>query len=209
MTVAIYSYTARFLTYDSKRRELIMKKSAFVLMALCGLLTFASSALALTVNSGLTDVGAVDIRIDQSPLLSGDAAELDWVRSILGNDISFVTKHDNLTSVDWKQTSESGTWAFNLQDSPDYFLVKTGDNGTNNFVDYLFNNLDMKSWAVLDLDTIYVTQVSNIDKVSHISDFNEVPDGSPAPVPEPATLLLLGVGMFGLAMRKKMRSHNA
>ena len=186
-----------------------MKKSAFVLMVLCGLLTFASSALALTVNSGLTDVGAVDSRIAQSSLLSGDAAELNWVQSILGNDISFVTKHDELTSTDWKQTSESGTWAFNLTNSPDYFLVKTGNNGTNNFVDYLFNNLDLKSWAVLDLDDIYVTQVSNIGKVSHVSDFNGMPDGSPAPVPEPGTLLLLGVGMFGLAMRKKMSMPHA
>ena len=182
-----------------------MKKSVFALMALCGLLAFAGSALALTVNTGATDVGGVDTRIAQSSLLSGDAAELGWVQSILGNDITHETKHDNLTSVDWKQTSEIGTWALSLSDSPDYFLVKTGNNGTNNFVDYLFSNNDAKSWAVLDLDDIYVAQVTNIGKVSYVSDYNK----ASAPVPEPGTLLLLGFGMLGLAFCCKRRMHKA
>lgn len=169
---------------------------------LCGLLTYAGSSLALTINSGATDVGIKDTKIAETTKLDGEAAEFTWVKSILGNDIVFVEKHDSLTAFDWSQTNESGTWAYYLSDSPDYFLVKTGNNKTNSFVDYLFNNSNTSFWAVLDLDDIYVASVTNIGKVSHLTDYN-----NPSPVPEPGTMVLLGAGMLGLAIFGKRRMN--
>jgi hypothetical protein len=134
-------------------KKATMKKT--VMAALVGLMAaFAGPVSAVTINSGSTDVGVLDTVLAETTLLSGDAAELKWARSVLGQDIDFVIKHDNLSISDWRATNQSGTWTYNLPDTPEYFLVKTGKNGVNSFVEYLFANNDSKSWAVLDLDDI-------------------------------------------------------
>lgn len=178
-----------------------MKRSWLVAMMLSWILACGGSAWALTIHGGTIDVGSVDTKIGETTLLSGDAAELGWVQSLLGSDMTFITKNE-VTAGDWAQTSQSGVWAYALADSPDYFLVKTGSNGTNAFRDYLFANNDQKSWAVLDLADIYVASVTNIGKVSHLSNFN----GSDTPVPEPSTMLLLGGGLLGLAVYRRKRA---
>lgn len=178
-----------------------MRKPWLAAMILSAILACGGSAWALTINGGTIDVGGVDTKIGETTLLSGAAAELSWVQSILGSDITFITKHE-VVAGDWAQTSQSGVWAYALADTPDYFLVKTGNNGTNNFCDYLFANNDADTWAVLNLADVYVASVTNIGKVSHLSDFN----GSDTPVPEPATILLLGGGLLGVAVYRRKRA---
>jgi hypothetical protein len=174
-----------------------MIRSLLCPLLLFALLVLARPVFALTIDAGNIDVGEADQKISQTTHLSGEEAELNWVRSVLGEDITFVIKHDSLTANDWEETSEAGTWAFYLSDSPDYFLVKTGNNGTNDLTSFLFVNNDFKNWAVLDLDDIYVASVTNIGKVSHLSDFNAVP--------EPGTIFLVGGGLLGFGFSRRKR----
>jgi len=59
---------------------------------------------------------------------------------------------------------------------------------------FLFANNEFKDWAVLDLHDIYVASVTNIAKISYLSEFNA------PPVPEPGTILLFGGGILGLGL---------
>lgn len=177
-----------------------MKRSLVISMVLSILLAVSAPTWALTVTfeDTLIDVGSIDLKIGETHLLTGEGAELTWAQEILGADITLEAKHDfgeddHEADDFWLQTSEGGTWAFDFGASgPDYFLIKTGNNKTNSYVDYLFENISNMSWAVLDLDDIYVSDVLNINKVSHLSELEG------APCPEPGTLLLLGGGLLGL-----------
>lgn len=170
-----------------------MKKSLLRSMLLFGLLALAAPVWALSID-GDFEVGPADGKIEETTQLNGDAADLAWVKSILGDDVSCVIKHENLAASDWKQTNQAGIWAFYLSDSPDYFLVKTGNNQANNLRTFLFANNNFKDWAVLDLGDIYVASITNIAKISYLSEFNATP------TPEPGTILLLGSGILGLRL---------
>ena len=173
-----------------------MKKQFILIALLIGTIFTASASYALTISDG-TDVGSADIWLAETQQLSGEAAELAWVRSILGNSIEFIIKHDDLEESDWQRTNQTGTWALALNNDPSYFLIKTGTiDGTNN-KEFLFENTGSLAWAVLDLDSIHVTDVLNIGKVSHVNEYT--------PVPEPSTVLLLGAGILGLILHGRRR----
>lgn len=175
-----------------------MKRSILSVLALCTLLT-ATSASALTLSDG-TDVGARDT-LKASTYLSnsGDAYELAWVKSILGPDVDWEIKYDVTESV-WKQTTEEArTYALDLADSPDYFLIKTANGSITHF---LFENQASLDWAVLNLDDSFGTgyTIKNIGKLSHVVEFDNA-----TPVPEPGTIVLLGAGFLGLAALGRRR----
>jgi len=178
-----------------------MKRSVLSVLALCTLLT-ATSASALTLSDG-TDVGARDT-LKASTYLdnSGDAGELAWVKSILGPDVEWEIKYDVTESV-WEQTTEEErTYAMELADSPEYFLIKTANGSITHF---LFENQASLDWAVLNLDESFGTgyTIENIGKLSHVVEF----DNGATPVPEPGTIVLLGAGILGLAVFGRKRNR--
>ena len=176
-----------------------MKRSILVMLALCGLLSIASSASALYV--GATDVGGEDVLLSSTYLSnSGDAFELAWITSVLGGDVEWEIKYD-VDRCDWSLTNEAGTYAMALSGTPEYFLIKTGNVGVNNV--FLFDNHDSLEWAVLNLSDSFGEGyiIKNVGKFSHVVEIDN------NPVPEPGTFILLGAGLFGLAIFAKRRMN--
>lgn len=185
-----------------------MRRTILAALALSGMLAAATSASALSV--GTTDVGGLDTLVASTKLTgTSPEAESIWVNSILGSGyvITYVkTEFSGDRSTWWKQTDVTGTYAMATPDNPEYFMIKTGNlNGSADYRNFLFDNKDSMAWAVVDLDESFgILDVANIGKFSHIGEINE---GGNTPVPEPGTMMLLGVGMFGLAIFGKRRMN--
>jgi hypothetical protein len=175
------------------------------LLVLCGLLLFSGSALALSV--GGEDVGSLDTVRAFANVSSAYAAQLAWIQSVLGDDYFFSEGDKYNTTGSWTAVDQDPDYyALELNGTPEYYFIKLGTGGSDiQYNHWLYTNLADLNWAVVEGPGVWGT-TSNIDilRISHIGEVG----GSP--VPEPATALLLGVGLAGLVGfgRKKFQKSN-
>ncbi|MEY4763170.1 MAG: hypothetical protein RLZZ200_3026 [Pseudomonadota bacterium] len=207
-----------------------------ILVTLTLAIGLASPAMALSIQGGSVDVGALDtvVGVRTGRMSSSPASETAWVSSILGAGYSVNANISGANILNRTDAPGAPSYAFNLQGlgtppaSIEYVLVK---NGTTML---LLQNDGSTDWAAFNwADSVQIgsRQVaydlngrgSNRGQrsISHFALVSgptlvvdpppffapqELPQGEPVNVPEPATLGLMGLGLLTAGLRRKRKA---
>jgi hypothetical protein len=172
------------------------------ILGLLAALALTASAPAWSIPIGA--VGSADTLLASTDLgNSGEGTEASWISGVLGFAVSFADKTECEVGCSWEAVTGGGAglYALELIDTPNYFLVKTGNGSSTGDTHFLFQNVASLDYAVFSLAQLGFGSRITISKVSHVSEFGSTP------VPEPATVGLLGLGVLGLAFGKRRRAR--
>lgn len=182
-----------------------------VLVILIFSLIISSNSKATLLN--LSDVGGIDDLMASTAFAdmgnSGKLAELNWLKSLLGDSISLDAKYDS-SGGDWSAVDlQENIFYSSLKQSPSYFLLKLGDGGIDMDSHYLFENTGGLSFAVIDLAELGVNLLENknftIDRISHVTEFNTTTTTT-IQIPEPAMISFFAIVLLTLSRRKTLFS---
>ncbi len=168
---------------------------AFVVAA--SLAAFSGPAQAVLI--GGTDVGSLDTVIGAiASASSGQPYEEGQLEAAIlaatgtAVDVTLLTNVNNPTVV-----SEGGNNYIDVSPStPGYYLLKFGTGNTGNDMFFMANEVFLQFLAWSDAQLIAAGLPANhVDSISHYAITGNTPS-----VPEPSTLILLGVGLVVLAI---------
>ena len=168
---------------------------------IAGMMLFGLSGMAQALL--LDEVGGLDELIAWGDVHNSYQSELDWINDTL-MDGGFITERydymDKSNTGEWELVDDVDYYAHQFDAASEFFFIKIGDGQTGLVDHYLYENKYKAEWALVSFSAMSEAQdYKGESSVMNIVKFRRRNRGGGEPVPEPATMLLFGTGLIGLA----------